>query len=661
MRLVAKTIGMKKVYLQVISLLLSNMLSAQVVINELDSDSDSIDDLEFIELKTPTAFQSLDGYVVVLFNGSSNGNDSSYFTYDLDGFSTNINGTLVLGSSNVSPFPAALMPQNVIQNGADAVAIYQASDIDFPEGTIATTTNLIDALVYDTDDANDSGLMSLLGVTVQINEDQNNNREFESIQRNNNGTYSVATPTPGQLNDGSGVDLIGVSFSIPQTQYDEGATFQVVFTTEEVMSSNLTINFSLHNGTFDSSDFTGATSVMIPAGGNTATTTINLINDSLDEGDEIILVNMAPLPDVFVEFNDQEKIRVVDDDFTVAAFGTPVNPTYTIVQSTQPAGYYDSLDGLSGINLEQALQAIIANPNVVRAQTYSDVIDILKEADENPLNSNEVWQVYSETGKPKLDLQVTSNSAGTWNREHTYPRSRAGYYSIEEDEIADGKAIFWPTNADSLRHGNSDAHALRVADSGENSSRSNQDYGEYSGPPGNLGSFKGDVARSIFYMTIRYNGLDVVSGNPPNYTTGQLGDLNVLLEWHRNDPPDDFEMNRNNIVQTWQKNRNPFIDQPDLVEYIWGNHAGQTWVQPMGIEENDELAIVIYPNPSAGKITILGLPEESTLAIYSLEGRRVMKTSVKINTTLDLNLSPGVYLVKISSKSGSVVKKIVVE
>src|SRR5699024_9054658 len=121
------------------------------------------------------------------------------------------------------------------------------------------------------------------------------------------------------------------------------------------------------------------------------------------------------------------------------------------------------------------------------AQTYSDVIDILKEADENPLNSNEVWQVYSETGKPKLDLQVTSNSAGTWNREHTYPRSRAGYYSIEEDEIADGKAIFWPTNADSLRHGNSDAHALRVADSGENSSRSNQDYGEYSGPPGNLG------------------------------------------------------------------------------------------------------------------------------------------------------------------------------
>src|SRR5699024_8765313 len=133
---------------------------------------------------------------------------------------------------------------------------------------------------------------------------------------------------------------------------------------------------------------------------------------------------------------------------------------------------------------------------------------------------------------------------GTWNREHIYPRSRGGFYSIKADETADGQAIFWTTNADSLRHGNSDAHALRAADAGENSSRGNKDYGEYSGPAGNQGSFKGDVARSVFYMTVRYNGLQVVSGNPPNSTDGQLGDLDILLQWHRDDPPDDFEMNR---------------------------------------------------------------------------------------------------------------------
>ena len=93
-----------------------------------------------------------------------------------------------------------------------------------------------------------------------------------------------------------------------------------------------------------------------------------------------------------------------------------------------------TLDGLSGANLRQTLQNIIADPNIVRAQTYADIIDILKEADQNPENSNQVWLVYLEEGRAKLDYQITSNNVGTWNREHTFPRSRAGYYSISEDD-----------------------------------------------------------------------------------------------------------------------------------------------------------------------------------------------------------------------------------
>src|SRR5690606_28383369 len=156
-----------------------------------------------------------------------------------------------------------------------------------------------------------------------------------------------------------------------------------------------------------------------------------------------------------------------------------------------------------------------------------------------------------------------------WNREHTFPRSRAGYYSINLDEIYDGKEVFWHTNADSLRHGNSDAHALRAVDARENSRRNNLHYGQYKGPEGTLGKFKGDVARGVFYLAIRYNGLEIVEGYPRKKK--QLGDLETLLEWHRNDPPDDFEMNRNNVIYTWQMNRNPFIDEPDLIEYIWGD------------------------------------------------------------------------------------------
>jgi len=167
---------MKKIIALVTFLLLGQFIVAQIVINELDSDTPSTDMLEFIELKSDTPNFSLDGYIVVLFNGSTNGMDSSYFSLDLTGFTTDVNGLLLIGSNNVSPFPQFLIPTSVIQQGADAVAIYQAPYFDFPDGTLATTTNLIDALVYDSDDPDDNVLMNLLGVTVQINENQNGNK-----------------------------------------------------------------------------------------------------------------------------------------------------------------------------------------------------------------------------------------------------------------------------------------------------------------------------------------------------------------------------------------------------------------------------------------------------------------------------------------------------
>ena len=372
-------------------------LNAQVVINELDSDTDGIDDLEFIELKTDNPYASLNGYVLVFFNGSSSGNDSSYYAIDLDGFTSDINGLFVIGNMGVSPVPQYFISDNTIQNGADAVAIYQGDDTDFPEGTQATTNNLIDALVYDTNDADDIGLMNLLGVSVQINEDENNNKDFESIQRNNDGTYFVGAPTPRLLNDGSGVILNGVSINVSATQYNEGDTFPIEFTTQEnVSGSDLTITFNLANGGFNASDFSGITSVTIPQGQNSVTTNITLIDDNDDEGDEELIIQMNPLPDEYMKLNDNILIRVVDNDYTVAAWGTPLNPTYDQVESTVPANYYNSLDGTSGQGLRDALQAIIAEEGVVRAQTYADVYDILEEADQNPLNSNEMWLVYTE-------------------------------------------------------------------------------------------------------------------------------------------------------------------------------------------------------------------------------------------------------------------------
>ncbi|WP_317130620.1 endonuclease [Psychroserpens sp. NJDZ02] len=659
---------MKKITLLVLFLFASMGYSQTVVINELDCDTtfegNNIDNHEFIELLSSVPNFALDGYVLVLFNGSASGNDSSYFTLDLDGYTTDINGLLLIGSDLVSPFPQIIIPPNLIQNGADAVALYLGDATDFLEGTLATQTNLVDALVYDTSDSNDTGLMALLGVTEQINEGSSNNTN--SIQRFDDGletadsvTYLSTTPTPRALNDGSGVVLNGVFTTMTAGFFNEGDAFDVTFTTEQDVTTDLTINFTLNNYGFNTSDFTGITSVVIAAGQNTITTTINIVDDVLDEGDEVLKLEVSTLPTAYIALNNNLETRVVDNDFVVAAFGTPLNSTFGNVESTQPAGYYDSLDGLSDGSLEQALQDIIADPAVVRAQTYADIIDILEVADQNPENSNQVWLVYTEVGKPKLDFQTTSNNTGTWNREHTYPRSLAGYASIDLDDFRDGKDVFWTTNADSLRHGNSDAHALRAADGPENSVRSNQHYGEYNGPSGTLGSFKGDVARSVLYMQIRYNGLSIENGYPT--TLGQLGDLATLLEWHRNDPPDDFEMNRNNVIYEWQFNRNPLIDQPDLVEYIWGDQVGDIWNQPLSVAGFTTETIKVYPNPVIDKLYISGNKPSYEVALFSAEGRVVLSQTISNNSYMDLKLASGLYLVTIEAEGERLIKKIVIE
>lgn len=654
---------MKKIITLLFFFSISSSMMSQLVINEIDCDTPGIDDKEFVELRSDTPNFPLDGYVVVFFNGSASGGDTSYLALDLDGYETDINGLLLIGSTTVNPFPQYVIAPNLIQNGADAVAIYQADDLDFPDGTLAyVDASLVDVLLYQTNDSDGLGLVAIFsafdsGIQIE-NEGPGNNTN--SIQRNNDGTYFTGVPTPRQLNDGSGVVLNGVLISVAQTMYNEGESFNIVFTTEQNVTADLNFSLNLNNGTFNTSDYTGNTSLTIPNGQSTTSTTITLTDDIFDEGDEEMVIKLSGLPPNFVSLNNNLRIRAVDNDFQVAAFGTPINPTYGVVASTQPNGYYDPLNGLSGSNLKQAMQDIIAEEGVVRAQTYTDIIDILKEADQNPANSNQVWLVYKEIGRAKLDYQTTSNSIGKWNREHTYPRSRGGFNSIDLDDIADGKNVFWNTTADSLRHGNSDAHALRAADGPENSSRGNQHYGQYNGPSGTLGKFKGDVARSVFYMAIRYNNLAIVNGFPVS-TVGELGDLATLLDWHRNDPPDDFEMNRNNIVYTWQFNRNPFIDYPDLVEYIWGNQVGNAWDPSLSINEVSDLNIRLYPNPVKDKLYISGIANETLVEVFSVDGRKLSEVVINSDTSLTFNLNNGIYLLKMFSEGKTITKKIVVQ
>jgi hypothetical protein len=641
--------------------LISISVQAQVRINEFDTDTPGTDDKEFIELKSDAPNFSLDGYVLVFFNGTGTQANLSYYALDLDGLTTDVNGIIVIGGQLVSPVPNRIIGDSTFQNGPDGIGLYLGSASDFPNLTPATSSNLIDALVYDTNDPDATLLMNALGVSLQIDENQNSAQTTQSIQRKNDLTWEVKAPTPWALNDGTGVVFNGITISLSATQITEGQNLSITFTTQTPVTSNLNFTFSLNTGTVDNSDFTGATSVFIPTGSASFTATLTFIDDVLNEGDEVALVRFGILPPSYLRLNDALQCRIVDNDFTTSSFGTPLNPTYGNVQSTAPAGYYDSLEGLSGNALRQALQNIIANPTVVRAHNYGDMVDILKVADQNPLNSNQVWLMYVETPRAKLDYQTGSTGTGKWNREHIFPQSRGGF-SDGTDDIPDGISVWAPTSAADILAGHADAHHIRAEDGPENTSRSNRDYGvDYNGPVGSMGSWKGDVARALFYMAVRYNGLSLVNGNPPDNTVGQLGDLASLLQWNVQDRADDFEMNRNNYIYTWQVNRNPFIDFPLLADYIFGANFGQPWFASLSNATYEANRVVVYPNPAKNSFTISGLANDATIEIFSALGQKVFEQAFSGETTITVNLAAGIYLAKVTSDAKVVTKKLVIE
>jgi hypothetical protein len=633
----------------------------QVVINEFDSDTPSTDDMEFVELKSVTPNLSLNGYVLVFFNGTGSNANNSYYTIDLSGLTTDVNGIAVVGNALVSPVPNRIFSNSIIQNGPDGVGLYLGTPANFPMNTPATTANLVDALVHDTSDADVTALMALLNVTSQIDENANSLSATQSIQRKNDGTYEIKPPTPGANNDGSGFIYNGIRINLTGSTYNEGDVFNLTFTTQVNVTSNLNFTFSLNSGSFNSADYSGNMNVVIPTGSNTFTTTITLIDDTTDDGDELALVKFGNLPTGYNRLNDNVEIRVIDNDFTTLPWGTPLNPTHGNVASTVPAGYYASLEGKSGAALKQAVQDIIANPAVVHAHNYGDIEYILKEADQNPLNSNQVWLMYVEQGRSKYRFQTTASNIGSWNREHIFPQSRGGF-ADGTSSTPDGINIWLPTSANDILAGHGDAHHIRAEDGPENSARSNRDYGsDYNGPIGNQGSWHGDVARALFYMAVRYNGLNLVNGNPSDAIVGQMGDLVSLLAWNHSDPMDDFEMHRNNVIYNWQVNRNPFIDYPDLADFIWGNRVGETWFSSLSVGESTTLNVGVYPNPAKNYIYISGIETNASIAIYDISGAKLYAADFHGDTRIDIDLASGMYFARITSEGKTAVKKIVIQ
>ena len=210
--------AMKKLIpILVLALLIPATVFAQtVLINEVDADQSGTDAAEFVELYDGGVGNTdLTGMSLVFVNGSD---DATYEAFDLDGMSTDANGYFVLCGDAANTPNCTLdvdKDTNLIQNGADAVALITGDAVDFPVDTPVTTANLLDAIVYDTDDGDAVGLLVLLNSgQPQVNERDGGDGTAHSNQRSPNGsggarntdTYVQDLPTPGAGNwDRTGV------------------------------------------------------------------------------------------------------------------------------------------------------------------------------------------------------------------------------------------------------------------------------------------------------------------------------------------------------------------------------------------------------------------------------------------------------------------------
>ena len=238
-----------------------------LVINEVDADTTDFattgntDELEFIELFNKTGVaQSLDGLLLVLFNGSD---DASYEAIDLTGLTIPANGFFVVGNADV-PNVDVVVGSNTIQNGADAVALISGNILDFPNDTPVDsfTGTLVDAVVYGTNDGTDSVLIAALTPSgTQVDEGAFPSSQSVSNSRVPDGgaafdttVWAAQTPTPGatnvlppsddynswiagfpgatntgteETNDGDGPNILDAFFGTDPTVTDNNALQQV--------------------------------------------------------------------------------------------------------------------------------------------------------------------------------------------------------------------------------------------------------------------------------------------------------------------------------------------------------------------------------------------------------------------------------------------------
>lgn len=309
-----------------------------------------------------------------------------------------------------------------------------------------------------------------------------------------------------------------------------------------------------------------------------------------------------------------------------------------------PAGYYDSAAGLTGEDRRNALSNIIDDHYVI---PYESLWNYFSSSDAKP--GSKVWDMYSDVpgGTPSyIYTFVTdqcgqySNEGDCYNREHSVPQD-------------------WFNGASSPMY--SDLFHIYPTDGFVNGKRSNYPFGEVSSPtwtstngsklgsntyPGYSGTvfepvdeYKGDFARTYFYTMTRYKS-DVSGWNSAMFSGNNLAQWaeNMLIEWSENDTVSQKEMDRNNFIYQIQGNRNPYIDHPEWVEFVW--------VWPTSIQEKEIPEISVR---YADGTLFLDYPVgEGTALIYNVLGEKIKTIQLnKFSANYPLNLQTGIYFLNL--------------